>query len=186
MNDLRAWRVLTLAGFLLCAGAGAHQPLFNPGSGTLETAFRVPQPTVSKVITVQGRAGGRDWYALSTGAGFRLDVAVFVSSACDAAYRPRLWLVGPGVPVTAGGPDFVPDGWGAVGVSGPYAAYSGHGVVGWRGPTLARTLGAGTHYLVLEHGTRGGWSFISLAGAEVPGGTTEGRAALGRFGRCGG
>ena len=40
---------------------------------------------------VQGRAGGRDWYALTTGAGFRLDVAVFVSSACDAAYRPRLW-----------------------------------------------------------------------------------------------
>ena len=77
MSNLRVWRVLTLAGFLFCAGAGAHQPLFNPGSGTQETAFRVPQPTVSKVITVQGHAGGRDWYALTTGAGFRLDVAVF-------------------------------------------------------------------------------------------------------------
>lgn len=70
------WRVLTFAGFLLCTGARAHQPLFNPGSGTRETAFWVPLPTVSKVITVQGRAGGRDWYALTTGAGFRLDVAV--------------------------------------------------------------------------------------------------------------
>ncbi|MFC6749210.1 hypothetical protein [Deinococcus aquaticus] len=57
MSDLRVWRAVTLAGFLLCAGAGAHQPLFNPGSGTLDSAFRVPQPTVSKVITVQGRAG---------------------------------------------------------------------------------------------------------------------------------
>ncbi|WP_189100924.1 hypothetical protein [Deinococcus knuensis] len=121
-----------MAGCLLFAGAGAHQPLFNPGSGTLESAFRVPQPSVSKVITVQGRAGGRDWYALTTGAGFRLDVAVFVSSACDATYRPRLWLVGPGVPVGAGQPDFVPDGWGAVGVSGPY----------WRGGVARADAGA--------------------------------------------
>lgn len=77
MANLRVWRGAILAASLLCAGAGAHQPLFNPGSGTLDLAFRVPQPTMSKVITVQGRAGGRDWYALTTGAGFRLDVAVF-------------------------------------------------------------------------------------------------------------
>lgn len=75
MTTLRAWRGAILAGCLLFAGAGAHQPLFNPGSGTLDSAFRLLQPTVSKVITVQGRAGGRDWYALTTGAGFRLDVA---------------------------------------------------------------------------------------------------------------
>ncbi|WP_153013758.1 hypothetical protein [Deinococcus grandis] len=77
MTNVRAWRGAILAVCLLFAGAGAHQPLFNPGSGTQDTAFQVPQPTVSKVITMQGRAGGRDWYALTTGPGFRLDVAVF-------------------------------------------------------------------------------------------------------------
>ncbi|MFC3834033.1 MULTISPECIES: hypothetical protein [Deinococcus] len=170
---------------LLAPAALAHQPQYNSGSGTRAAAYVIAQPRVSKVITAQGRAGTQDWYALTTPAAFPLDATVFVGARCDRAYQPQLWLVGPGLGSPVPRPTFLPDGLGAVRVTGPFTPYSGHGVTARKGPTLARTLGAGTHYLVVDHGASGGWYFVSLGGSEERGGTAEGRTALGRFGACG-
>lgn len=174
--------------FLVLGSSGAHQPLFNPGSPSLERAFRIAEPQVSKVITAEARANGQDWYVIEVVNGFRLDVALFVGAPCPKAFRPRLWLVGPGLEhrgLEGRAPFGLPTGMGAINVGEGWTDYSGHGVVARKSPTLVRTLGAGRYYLVVEHGESRGWYFVSLGGDEAPGGTSEGRAALARFNRCG-
>ena len=169
---------------LLSSSALAHQPHFNAGSPSRERAWLIEPPDVSRVITAQARGAGLDWYRLTVPAGFRLDAAVFVGGPCDAAFQPKLWLIGRGLP-TQNVPAFVPAGWGAVRAGDRFAEYLGHGVVGRKGRTLERSLPAGTYELVVEHSQTPGWYFLSLGGREVGGGTPAGRAALARFNRCG-
>jgi hypothetical protein len=169
-------------------GSGlAHQPWFNPGSPTRAQAYQILQPSISKVITAEAK-GGRDWYSLEVRAAFKLDVALFVGAACPKEFKPRLYVVGPGLE----GPDFnssvpfeLPAGTSALQLENAWGDYSGHGVIARRTPTLIRSLEAGRYDLVVDHGKARGWYFISLGGDEVMGGSSEGRNALSRFNRCG-
>jgi hypothetical protein len=165
----------------------AHQPWFNPGSPTRAQAYQIQQPNISKVITAEAK-GGRDWYSLEVKAGFKLDVALFVGAPCVKDFKPRLYLVGPGLegPGSSSSVPFeMPAGTGALQLENAWGDYSGHGVVARRTPTLLRTLATGRYDLVVDHGNARGWYFISLGGDEVMGGSNEGRAALSRFNRCG-
>lgn len=69
--------------------------------------------------------------------------------------------------------------------AGGWRDYQGHGLVARQGPEFRERLRGGTYYVVIEAGNAAGYYLLSLAGAEVPGGTSEGRAALARFNRCG-
>jgi hypothetical protein len=160
----------------------AHQPWFNSGSPTRAQAYQIQQPNVSKVITAEAR-GGRDWYSLEVKAGFKLDVALFVGAPCAKEFKPRLYVVGPGLEGAV--PFELPAGTGALQLENAWGDYSGHGVNARRTPTLTRTLAAGRYDLVVDHGNARGWYFISLGGDEVMGGSTDGRNALSRFNRCG-
>jgi hypothetical protein len=164
-------------------GSGlAHQPWFNPGSPTRAQAYPIQQPQISKVITAEAK-GGRDWYSLEVKTGFKLDVALFVGAPCPKEFKPRLFVVGPGLEGAA--PFELPTGAGALQLESTWGDYSDHGVVARRTPTLLRTLPAGRYDLVVDHGTSRGWYFISLGGDEVMGGSANGRNALSRFNRCG-
>ncbi|WP_415831109.1 hypothetical protein, partial [Deinococcus frigens] len=162
-----------LAALLSCA-ALAHRPMFNPGSNSRAAAYTVAEPDVSQVITARARKGTQDWYTLKVPAGFALNIAVFVGARCSDAYRPQLWLLGPGLSEPGSRPAFLPAGVGAVSVPRTYAPYSGHGVTARKGQTLARTLEGGTYTLVVDHGAADGWYFLYLAGKELGGGTAEG------------
>jgi hypothetical protein len=159
----------------------AHQPWFNSGSPTRAQAYQILQPNISKVITAEA-SGGRDWYSLEVKAGFKLDVALFVGAPCPKEFKPRLYVVGPGLEGAA--PFELPAGTGALQLENAWGDYSGHGVIARRTPTLLRTLAAGRYNLVVDHGTSRGWYFISLGGEESFGGSNEGRNALSRFNRC--
>jgi hypothetical protein len=172
-----------LALLLVSSLALAHQPLFNAGSPTQEQAYRVSSPEISKVITAESRTGSRNWYSLEVEEGFNLDVGLFVGAPCPKAFAPRLYLVSATEKGTA--PFSLPSGYGALAGNNTWSDYSGHGVVARKTPTLEKRLKAGKHYLVVEHGQSKGWYFLSLGGLEVAGGTADGRAALGRFNRCG-
>jgi hypothetical protein len=161
----------------------AHQPLFNSGSPTRETAFVIVNPEVSKVITAESRTNSRNWYTLEVKQDFALDVALFVGAPCPKAFAPRLYLIGRNLKEST--PFAVPDGMGALLVANTWSDYSGHGVVARKSPTLEKRLDAGKYYLVVDHGASKGWYFLSLGGSEVAGGTAEGRSALSRFNRCG-
>ena len=163
----------------------AHQPFWNPGSPTLQQAYRVLEPTISKVVTGQLSAGQLDFYAFELAAGFVLDLGLFVGAACPATFQPRIWLVGPGVQGNQRPPFAIPDGLGARIFEGGWRDYRGHGLLARKGPLLRETLQGGTYYVVVDAGSAGGYYMLSLAGAEVAGGTSEGRAALARFNRCG-
>ena len=171
------WFCISLSSWSL-----AHQPWFNPGSPTRAQAYPIQQPNVSKVITAEAK-GGRDWYSLEVKAGFKLDVALFVGAPCAKEFKPRLYVVGPGLEGAA--PFELPAGTGALQLENAWGDFSGHGVVARRTPTLIRTLAAGRYDLVVDHGTSRGWYFISLGGDEAFGGSVDGRAALSRFNRCG-
>jgi hypothetical protein len=159
----------------------AHQPWFNPGSPTRARAYQIRQPNISKVITAEAK-GGCDWYSLEVKAGFKLDVALFVGAACVKEFKPRLYVVGPGLEGAA--PFELPAGTGALQLENAWGDYSGHGLIARRTPTLIRTLAAGRYDLVVDHGNARGWYFISLGGDEIMGGSVDGRAALSRFNRC--
>jgi hypothetical protein len=175
---MKKWFALLLVSSL----ALAHQPLFNPGSPNLEQAYRILAPEVSKVITAESRTGSRNWYTLEVEKDFLLDVGLFVGAPCPQAFQPRLFVVSAGEKGSA--PFALPGGYGALATDNTWSAYSGHGVVARKAPTLEKRLKAGRHYLVVEHGQSKGWYFLSLGGLEIAGGTPEGRAALGRFNRC--
>jgi hypothetical protein len=174
-------RWLPSAVLMLVASALAHQPLFNDGAATQAQAYRITEPTVSKVITSEGQ-GGRNWHALDVSNNFQLDVTLFVGASCDRAFSPQLYLVGAGLAGKA--PFELPNGMGALAVANSWSDYSGHGVVARKGQELLRKLSAGRYYLVVEHGSSGGWYFLSLGGSEVGGGSSAGRSALARFNRC--
>ncbi len=163
----------------------AHQPFWNPGSPTLQQAYKVLEPTVSKVVTGQIGAGQLGFYIFELAAGFVLDLGLFVGAACPAAYQPRMWLVGPGVQGSQRPPFTIPGGMGARVFEGSWRNYRGHGLVARKGPAFLEWLSGGTYYVVIEAGNAAGYYMISLGGSEIPGGTPEGRAALGRFNRCG-
>ncbi len=172
-----------LIGLAFCASVAlAHQPFFNAGSPTREQAFNIINPEISKVITAESRTGGRNWYKLEVRQNFDLDVALFVGAPCPKAFNPKLYLVGKGL--TESAPFAMPEGMGAFAVANTWTDYSGHGVVARKSPTFEKRLAAGQYYLVVEHGASLGWYFLSMGGSEVSGGTSEGRAALGRFNRC--
>jgi hypothetical protein len=177
-GDMKKLLVLLLVSSL----ALAHQPLFNAGSPSKEQAFEIVSPEISKVITAESRTGSRNWYALKVEDGFNLDLALFVGAPCPKAFVPRLYLVSAAEKGTA--PFNLPNGYGALANNNTWSDWSGHGVVARKTPTLEKRLKAGTHYLVVEHGQSKGWYFLSLGGSEIPGGTSEGRAALARFNRC--
>jgi hypothetical protein len=158
-----------LALAVFTSGSFAHQPVFNPGSPTPERAYRVLEPTISKVITSEAQ-GERNWHALDVQSGFRLDVALFVGANCSANFNPKLYVVGKELSGQAPFP--LPSGFGALAVENTWSQYSGHGIVGRR------------YYLVVEHGNTSGWYFLSLGGSEVSGGTSAGRTALSRFNAC--
>jgi hypothetical protein len=178
-NRSRLGLILIVIG--LASSGLAHQPWFNPGSPTRAQAYPIQQPNISKVITAEAK-GGRDWYALEVKAGFKLDVALFVGAPCVKEFKPRLYVVGPGLEGSA--PFELPAGTGALQIDNAWGDYSGHGVVARRTPTLIRSLAAGRYDLVVDHGNARGWYFISLGGDEVMGGSVDGRAALSRFNRC--
>jgi len=162
----------------------AHQPFWNPGSPSLEEAYRVARPTVAQVVIGRLASGERHYFLLSAPAGFSLDAALFVGGACPEAFQPRLWLLGPGLRGEA--PPFpLPEGYGARVYQGGWRDYRGHGLVARKGPEARERLPGGAHYLVVEAGPTGGYYLLSLAGAEVPGGSPEGFAAIPRFNRCG-
>ncbi len=167
---------------VLASSGLAHQPWFNPGSPSRAQAYQIQQPSISKVITAEAK-GGRDWYSLEVKAGFKLDVALFVGAPCVKEFKPRLFVVGPGLEGAA--PFELPAGTGALQIENAWGDFSGHGVVARRTPTLIRTLAAGRYDLVVDHGKARGWYFISLGGDESFGGSSEGRNALSRFNRCG-
>jgi len=169
---------------LLASLGFAHQPFWNPGSPTLEQAYRVLEPTVSKVVTSQLGAGQLGFYVLELSAGFVLDLGLFVGAACPPAFQPRMWLVGPSLQGSQRPPFAIPEGMGAEVSEGGWRDYRGHGLVARKGPEFRRRLPGGTYYVVVEAGNAAGYYMISLGGSEVPGGTPEGRAALGRFNRC--
>lgn len=180
---MKKWMIGLFIG--LCSLGWAHQPFWNPGSPTLQQAYRVLEPTISKVVTGQLGAGQLGFYAFELAAGFVLDLGLFVGAACPAAFQPRMWLVGPGVQGNQRPPFDVPEGLGARVFAGGWRDYRGHGLLARKGPELQERLQGGTYYVVVEAGNAAGYYMISLAGAEVPGGTVEGRAALARFNRCG-
>lgn len=180
---MKKWSVSLFVG--ICSLGLTHQPFWNPGSPTLPQAYRVLEPTVSKVITSQLGAGQLGFYAFELAAGFVLDLGLFVGAACPAAFQPRMWLVGPGVQGNRRPPFTVPEGLGAMVFEGGWRDYRGHGIVARKGPQFQERLQGGTYYVVVEAGQAAGYYMLSLAGTEVPGGTAEGRAALTRFNRCG-
>lgn len=144
-------RLFTGLIILLTSVGFAHQPFWNPGSPSLEQAYRILEPTVSKVVTSQVNAGQLGFYVPELASGFVLDLGLFVGAACPPAFQPRMWLVGPGL----------------------------------EGHELRERLRGETYYLAVEAGNAAGYYMLSLAGAEVPGGMSKGRAALARFNRCG-
>jgi hypothetical protein len=141
-------------------------------------------PTVSKVVTGQLGARQLAYLAFELEAGFVLDIGLFVGAACPASFQLRLWLVGPGLP-KASPPFALPEGAGAKLFGGNWISYQGHGIFARKGPELREKLSGGTYWLVVESGEVGGFYMVSLGGAEVGGGTAEGRAAIGRFNKCG-
>jgi hypothetical protein len=170
---------------LLCSSmALAHQPFWNQGSTSLLQAYKVESPSVSKVVTGQLAPGQVAYLAFQLGAGFVLDVGLFVGAACPAAFQPRLWLIGAGLPKTDT-PFSKPDGLGARVFGGSWQDYRGHGLVARKGPEFRQSVNGGTYYVVVEAGEAGGYYMVSLGGSEVGGGTAEGRAALARFNLCG-
>ena len=173
----KIFAVLTFFGLAL-----AHQPFFNAGSPTRESAFLISNPEVSKVITAESRTNSRNWYALEVKQDFALDLALFVGAPCPKAFQPRLYLIGRNLKETV--PFGIPENMGGLLVANTWSDYSGHGVVARKSPTLEKRLDAGQYYLVVDHGQSKGWYFLSLGGLEKSGGTAEGRAALSRFNRC--
>jgi hypothetical protein len=162
----------------------AHQPFFNAGSPTRESAFVIANPEISKVITAESRTGSRNWYTLEVKQNFNLDVALFVGAPCPKAFQPRLYLIGRNLNLKDPVPFEIPENMGGLAVTNTWSDYSGHGVVARKSPTLEKRLDAGKYYLVVDHGQSKGWYFLSLGGSEISGGTAEGRAALSRFNRC--
>ncbi|MDX2005780.1 MAG: hypothetical protein SFU83_10930 [Meiothermus sp.] len=183
---MRNLALASLCSFLLSLSslALAHQPFWNAGSPTLAQAYRVLEPTVSKVVTGNLAAGQLAFYAFEVAAGFVLDLGIFVGAACPSGYAPRMWLVGKSLP-KAQAPFALPEGMGAKVFEGGWQPYQGHGLVARKGPEFRERLAGGTYYVVVEAGGAAGYYMISLGGSEIPGGTAEGRAALGRFNRCG-
>lgn len=180
-------RIPILLALLAASAAAAHQPLWNEGSPAPEAAFEIETPRVSKAIFGTLAAGGIAWFALDTPDGFRLDARVFAGGGCDAAFRPRLWLLGPGLDGRAdprGAGLEPPAGHGALAAAGGWEAYRGHGLRGWAGPEVVRELPAGRHYLALQAPPVGGVYLLSLGGREAFGGSAEGRAGIGRFNGC--
>ena len=162
----------------------AHQPFWNPGSPRLEAAYPIARPTVAQVVIGRLAPGEIHFFRLEVPQGFTLDMALFVSGACPEAFRPRLWLLGPGLRGEV--PPFpLPEGYGARAYQGGWREYRGHGLVARKGPEARERLPGGVHYLVVEAGATGGYYLLSLAGEEVPGGSPEGFAAIPRFNRCG-
>ena len=174
------WVVLAVLGSF----ALAHQPFWNGGSPTLGQAYKVLEPTVSKVVTGNLGTGQLAFYAFEVAAGFVLDLGLFVGGACAPGYAPRMWLVGKSLPKTQA-PFALPEGMGAKVFEGGWKDYQGHGLVARKGPEFRERLSGGTYYVVVEAGGAAGYYMISLGGSEIPGGSAEGRAALGRFNRCG-
>lgn len=178
-------KLFTSLAIALSAVGFAHQPFWNPGSPTLQQAYKILEPTVSKVVTGQLGAGQLGFYIFELAAGFVLDLGLFVGAACPVAYQPRMWLVAPGVQGNQRPPFAIPEGMGAKVLEGGWRDYRGHGLVARKGPEFRERLSGGTYYVVVEAGNAAGYYMISLGGLEIPGGTPEGRAALGRFNRCG-
>lgn len=179
----RPWRVAVLIGLLGAAG-WAHQPLWNAGSPSLESAWTIEAPTVSKAVFGALEPGERAWFELDAPGGFTLDARVFAGGACDASFRPRLWRVSPGDGSASAAPFALPEGFVATEAAGAWEPYRGHGLDGWGGPALRAPVETGTHYLVVRAPPTGGVYLLSLGGSERFGGTAEGRAGIGRFNRC--
>ncbi len=169
---------------LIFSPALAHQPFWNPGSPSLQQAYRMLEPSVSKVVTGQLASRQLAFLALELTAGFVLDIGLFVGGACPTSFKPRLWLIGPGLPKDQ--PPFdLPSSLGAKVFENNWREYQGHGLIARKGPEVREKLAGGVYYLVVEAPESGGFYMVSLAGSEESGGTAEGRAALTRFNRCG-
>jgi hypothetical protein len=168
---------------LLLAGASAHQPLFNPGSPSFESPYRIEAPDVSKVITGRLGEGEVAYHLLELTETTRVSGTLFMGNGCEATFDPTLWLVGGDEEGAA--PFAVPEGYGALSYRDVWAPYNGHGVRGFRGASFFVELEPGSHYLAVHSPEGEGYYMLSLAGRELPGGTREGRDAIGRFNRCG-
>ena len=176
--------LVTVVTVLLALGPGwAHQPLYNPGSPSLEAAYRIEDPDVSKVVTGQLGSGEAAYHLLELTETTRVSGTLFMGNGCEAAFSPKLWLVG--YDALGAAPFTVPGGTGASAFEGDWESYNGHGVRGFRGPSFTIMLEPGSHYLVVHSSEGEGYYMLSLAGHEVPGGTSEGRQAIRRFNRCG-
>lgn len=167
----------------LLAWVEAHQPLWNDGSATRESAFVVEEVEISKAIFGELESGELAYVRMDVPDGFLLDVGLFVGQGCREDFLPELWIASPDL--ERDGADFaLPEGYGAERVSGAWEAYRGHGLQGQKGPHIRKAVSQGSHYLIVVAPEATGYYLLSLGGREVAGGTAEGRAAMPRFNAC--
>ncbi len=165
----------------ICTFAAAHQPLWNAGSKTAEEAFIIEEIAVSKAIFGQFEASGAAYFQLDAPAGFALNIALFSGGGCATEFEPEFWLLSP--TANASSSSGVPPGYQAEQYLSDWQAYRGHGLTGRKGPSIIQNLSEGRYYLLVRAQSPG-FYMLSLAGAEVPGGTAAGRAAIARFNAC--
>lgn len=178
------FRNLICLGILFTSFAFAHQPLWNEGSQTLETAFVIPEVKVSKAIFGELNAGYA-YYQLDVPKNFPLSASLFVGGACNAAFLPEFWLLSPAESNNSSEAPFsVPEAYEVKQATGDWNAYSGHGLKGQKGPELRGLLNEGRYYLVVSAQNQG-YYLVSLGGSEEFGGTQEGRNAIPKFNNCG-
>ena len=165
----------------------AHQPLWNNGSPTLQEAFRVTEPEVSKAIFGRLKAGELAYFKLDVADNFKLDASLFVGGNCHKAFQPEFWLLttDPSTDLSKVAPPFPPEGFSARRIPGVWRSYQGHGLAGREGPEVLETLRAGVVYLVVVASEVEGYYLVSLGGREAFGGSAEGREAIPSFNYCG-
>ncbi|MEN3186080.1 MAG: hypothetical protein ABDK94_01800 [Atribacterota bacterium] len=160
----------------------AHQPFWNPGSSTMERAYRIADPSVSQAIFGQLRSGERDFFLVEMTTESLLQVSLFVGEGCGETFRPKLWLVGENI--EGNSLPFLPEGMGAQKIEGTWRPFRGHGLRAFKGPELRRRISPGRVYLVVEGTDAAGFYLLSINGREVPGGSPEGWQAIPKFNQC--
>ena len=178
---LKSLTVLFIA-FLSSSLAWAHQPLWNPGSGTPSTPYVIEEIEISKAIFGELKEANVAHFIITVPNNFNLDVGVFRGGACEDSFLPELWVFEEGKASPT--PFDSLANFSGQKIDGTWSSYQGHGLVGFKGAEYKQKLKAGTYSLVVYAPQGQGMYLLSLGGLEQWGGSEEGFAAIPKFNSC--